>query len=229
MKAITLAPFILLLYTYAAYAQADSYTRKPGENVNSTLPANIKFLYPQFTEGIVFFRDGTRSNAQLNYNLLTSEMLFIAPKGDTLALTDEVTIKYIAIANDTFFYDKTYLQLVTGNATAKLAKRETLAMGDVKKAGGYGQVSSTSAITTVSSVRLQNRVTNLTENKELVIAKQTAYYIGDTYNHFLPANKKNIIKLFGKKQAAVEQYCKDNKIAFNKEADLKAIIDFLKD
>ncbi|TKK69279.1 hypothetical protein FC093_08140 [Ilyomonas limi] len=229
MKTILLTLFILLLYTYTAYAQADSYTIKPGEDVNATLPASIKFLYPQFTSGGVFFRDGTTSHALMDYNLLTSEMQFIAPNGDTLAVANEVTIKYIAIGSDTFFYDKNYLQLVAGNATAKLAKRETLAMGDVKKAGGYGQVSSTSAITTVSSVRLQNRVTNLTEDKELVINKQTAYYIGDTYNHFLPANKKNIIKLFGKKQAAVEQYCKDNKIAFNKEADLKAIIVFLKD
>ena len=228
MKPITLALFTLLLNTCAVYAQADSYTVKPGENVNSTLPTNVKFLYPQFTEGSVFFRDGTQSNASLDYNLLTNEMQFITPKGDTFAVANEVTIKYIVIGSDTFFYDKTYLQLVAGNATAKLAKKEVLIMGDVRKAGGYGQVSSTSAITTVSSVRLQNRVTNLTENKELIISKETTYYIGDIYNHFLPANKKNIIKMFGKKQPAIEQYFKNNKVALNKEADLKALIDFLK-
>lgn len=228
MKTITLALFTLLLYTHAVYAQQDSYTIKAGENVNSTLPANIKFLYPQFTRGSVFFRDGTTSHALLDYNLLTNEMLFIAPKGDTLALTNEVTVKYIAIGSDTFFYNKTYLQLVTGNATAKLAKREALVMGNVKKASGYGQASSTSAITTISSVHLQDRVTNLTQNQELTFTKQTTYYIGDTYNHFLPANKKNIIKLFEKKKPAIEQYFKDNKVFLNKEEDLKALIDFLK-
>jgi hypothetical protein len=227
MKNCTLALIAIMLWNYSTHAQTDRWTIKPGENVNSALALDVKFHYPGFTEGTVFFRDGTRSNAQLDYNLLTEEMQFIAPKGDTLAVANESTIKYITIGNDTFFYDKVYMQLITSNTTAKLAKREALAIADVKKAGAYDQYSSTSSITTVKSVRLQDRVTNFTESQELTIVKETTYYVGDTYNHFLPANKKNIIKLFGKKQNAIEQYLKDNKVTFNKEEDLKALITFL--
>lgn len=218
---------LFLLSDYILYAQTDRWTVKPGENINNVLAPEVKFRYPIFTEGTVFFRDKTRSNALLDYNLLTTEMQFIAPKGDTLAVTNEATIQYIAIGADTFFYDKGFVRLVAGNSTAKLAIQESLAIGDVKKKGAYDQFSSTSSVTTVKSVRLQDRVTNLTAQQELTILKETVYYIGDQFNHFLLANKKNIIKLFGKKERAIEQYMKDNKVSFNKEADLKALMDFL--
>lgn len=227
MKNSIPALFAVLLCCYSTYAQTDRWTVKPGENINTALAPDVKFHYSKFTEGTVFFRDGTMSNALLDYSLLTEEMQFIAPKGDTLAVANEATIKYITIGNDTFLYNKVYMQLIAGNTTAKLAKKEALAIANVKKAGAYDQYSSTSSITTVKSVQLQDRVTNLTESQELTIIKESTYYIGDSYNHFLQANKKNIIKLFGKKQNAIEQYLKDNKVVFNKEEDLKALIAFL--
>lgn len=227
MKSRLLILFALLMYNFCLNAQAEHWIVKSGENINTALPVNVKFHYPNFTQGSVFFRDGTQSNALLDYDLLTGEMQFIAPKGDTLALSNEVTIKYIVIGIDSFFYDKVYLQLVTGNPTAKLAKKEILGIGDLKKAGGYDQVSSTSAITTVSSMNGNGQATNLTANVELVILKATTYYIGDIYNNFLLASKKNVLRLFGNKQKALEQYLKDNKCNFNKEQDLKTLIAFL--
>ena len=226
MKPVALALLAFLFYT-CLNAQQNLYTVKPGESIDKTLAASIKFHYPAFTQGIVFFRDGTTSYALLDYNLLNGEIQFIAPKGDTLAVANEATTKYITINKDTFFYDKLFVQLVTGNANAKLAKKETLAIGDIKKIGAYDQATSTSSITTISSVNSNGRVTNLTEQKEVTLSKKITYYIGDTYNHFLPASKKNIVKLFGQKQRAIEQYLKDNKTAFDKEEDLKSLIVFL--
>src|SRR3954462_8017796 len=133
MKYILLSLLAITLFSYLTYAQTDHWTVKPGENINTVLPTNVKFHYDKFTEGSVFFRDGKRSNASLNYNLLTEEMQFVAPTGDTLAVANEATLKYIVIGNDTFFYDKTYVQLISGNATAKLAKKEILGIINVKK------------------------------------------------------------------------------------------------
>ena len=218
---------MLLMISGCLRAQAGRWIVKSGENINTGLPDTVKFHYPTFTQGSVFFRNGTQSNASLNYNLLTGEMQFIAPAGDTLALSNEVTIRYIAIGADSFFYDKTFVQLITGNSGAKLAKKELLGVSDLKKAGGYDQVSSTSAITTMSSVFINGQAANLTANQDLVILKQTTYYIGNVYNHFLPASKKNVFRLFGKKQKALEQYLKENKCNFNNEKDLKSLVAFL--
>jgi len=227
MKNRLLAILGVMLCCYSLNAQNEQWTVKPGEDVDTTLPADVKFHYPKFTLGNVFFRDGSVSGALLDYDMLSGKMQFIAPKGDTLELANEATIKYIVINNDTFFYDKVYMQLVAGNTTAKLSKKEKLRVLDIKKAGGYGGVSSTSAIATVNTMRVNGQATSLTMQQEITFTKETSYYIGDAFNHFLPANKKNIIKLFGKKQNAIEQYLKDNKVEFNKEEDLKALISFL--
>src|SRR3954447_13437357 len=89
MRNCLLIIFSILLCSYSAFAQTDRWTIKPGENIDTALPPYVKFHYPRFTQGSVFFRDGTRSDALLDYNLLTEEMQFIAPKGDTLAVTNE--------------------------------------------------------------------------------------------------------------------------------------------
>lgn len=227
MKTIAVVLVCLLGYVYCAHAQHPLYTVKPGEDVNAKLADSVKFHYPTFTQGTVFFKDGTASGALLNYNMLSGEMQFINTKGDTLAMANEGAIKCVAIGNDSFFYDKAFLQQIAGNSTAKLAKKESLIIGDSRKAGGYGGVSSTSAITTISNMRVNGEATHLTVQQEVTLTKETTYFIGDAYNHFLPATRKNLIKLFGTKQSAIEQYLKDNKVAFNKEEDLKALIAFL--
>ena len=218
---------VLVFYIYPALAQQNSYTVRPEGDLNKILADSIRFHYPQFTQGTVFFRDGTTSGGVLNYNMVNSEMEFIAPKGDTLSLDNEATIKYIEIGNDTFFYDKIYLQLVEGNATAKLAKKEELKTSDIRKEGGYGGFSSTAAITTYSTLSSNGQATNLTQQQEIKVFKTTTYYLGDANNHFLPMNKKNAVKLFSKKQNAIEQYFKDTKISSNKEEDIAALIAFL--
>jgi len=225
MKWVVIA--MLIFFCCSAFGQRNSYNVRPGEDLNKMLADSVRFLYPAFTRGTVFFRDETNSSGALNFNIINNEMQFIAPGDDTLALTNEATIKYIAIGADTFFYDNVYLRLVESNGTAKLAKKEEIQTGDVRKEGGYGVLSSTSSITTYSSLISNGQAADLTLKQEITISKITTYYLGDLYNHFLQASKKNVMKLFGKKQNALEQYFKNNKVSFNKEEDLKALAAFL--
>jgi hypothetical protein len=72
------------------------------------LPPGICFFTP-FITGSVYFKDDTRAVAKMNYNRLYDEMLFLDPKGDTLALKDENNIKFIALDKDTFYYNGGYI------------------------------------------------------------------------------------------------------------------------
>lgn len=227
MKWSSVLLMIVGMYTSTASAQRESYTVRPGENANVTLPSSVKFKYGTFRRGTVFFRDGTASSASLDYNRLSGEMQFISPNGDTMTLANEGTIQQIVVDKDTFYYDKGYLQLVAANAYAKLAKKEMLTIGDTKKAGGYGGVSSTSAISTISTLPVNGQPTNLTVQKEITLNNQTTFFIGNSYNRFLPATKKNVLRLFGKNQNQLELYLKENKTTFNNEEDLKALLIFL--
>lgn len=226
MRSFFLIISIALLCT-CSYAQTDHWTVKAGESVEGTLGDSLIYRYPQFMPGLVYFRDGKVSRATLNLNFVNGEMQFIAPANDTLAIANEVTIKYITIQTDTFYFDKVYIELVHGNTSAKLGKLEIIKQSDLKKEGAYGQMSSTSSITSTGSFYSNNQSYKLTEKSEITLHKETIFLIGDSFNHFQPAVKKNIYKMFNKKISTIEPFIKENKIALNKEDDLIKLIDFL--
>ena len=229
MKKAWLLIFVLLSLAGICLAQNNQYTIQGSGDINKSMAPEQRFQYPSFTQGKVVFKDGREAVAQLNYNWVLGDMQFINANGDTLSLTNEATLKYITLANDSFFYDKQYLQLIEGNAKAKLAKNQKLKLGDVKKIGAFGTRTSGADVTTYSSVIANSSRYNLNANQELTVETKTAYYIGDAYNHFLPANKKNLLRIFSKNEATIEAYLQDNRINFNKEEDLHKLMAFLKD
>jgi len=188
---------------------------------------SVIYRYTQFMPGIVYFRDGRGSHALLNFNFVNGEMQFIAPSKDTQAIANQVSIKYITIQSDTFYFDKVYIELIHGNTTAKLGKCEMIKVSDIRKEGAYGQMSSTSSINTPNTYYNNNQSYKLTEKSAVMLHKETVFYIGDSFNNFLPAVKKNIYKMFNTKMAGVEAFMKENKIVLNKEDDLMKLIDFL--
>jgi len=226
MRSFFLAIAMGWVYVYS-YAQNDQWTVKGGEAIEKALGDSVVYRYPQFMPGLVYFRDGRVSHAPLNLNFVNGEMQFIASSKDTLAIANPVTIKYITIQSDTFYFDKVYIELIHGNTTAKLGKREIIKLSDIRKEGAYGQMSSTSAINTTTTYYSNNQPYKLTEKSAEMLHKETVFYIGDSFNNFLPAVKKNIHKMFNSKMSGVETFMKENKIVLNKENDLMKLIDFL--
>ena len=61
----------------------------------------------------------------------------------------------------------------------------------------------------------------------MLIKKETQYFFGDKYNHFVRSGKKKLLLLFPKEQASIENYLKENKVDFDKKDDLEKITQFL--
>jgi hypothetical protein len=227
MKLTTLTLCFILINGYHSNAQNNGIAIKAGQKVNEAVAPNVRFRYPEFVLGEVYFKDGTVSKAPLNFNRVLGEMQFIDSKNDTLSIDNEAMIKYIVANNDTFYYSKGYVELVASKPLVKLGKSEKLKIGDTRKIGGYNQSTSNSAITTISTMYTRSGVNTLDQRVDLLLVKETLYYIGDSYNHFLPVSKRNIMKLFGRQEASIEQYFRDNNVRFNNEDDLKKLIDYL--
>src|SRR5215213_7904778 len=122
---VLLSLLFVLLYVTPLFSQNTSLvTVKAGSNVMDVLTTADVFYYPQFADGKVFFKDGTVAAVKLNYNRLLDEMHFIDPKGDTLAVADESTVKLIAVGEDSFYYDQGYVRNILGDSTVKLASRQ---------------------------------------------------------------------------------------------------------
>ncbi len=222
--------FLFALMNYCSLNAQDptTVTIKTGSRITDVLTPSDIFLYPQFVSGTVFFRDGTKAAAKINYHSLFDQMLFIDNNGDTLALKDEKTINFLVLGKDSFYYHGGYLRLITSNSVARLAEREVWEVADIRKVGSHNRPANTFAVTSYKTLTDGfGRTLDLVMNEDLVLRKKVDYYFGDHYNHFVPAGKKALLSFFGKEQSGLSNYLKENDISFNKRDDLQKVAQFL--
>jgi len=201
---------------------------KAGTSFNESVSIANLYEYPQFVYGKVFFRQGDSTVARLNYQRLSDEMQFIDFKGDTLNITYAGTIKFFLINNDLFYFDDGYVKLIKDNNTIKLASKQTLRVSGRNKIGAYDMASPTSAINSYSSLIDQKTIYKLIPREDIILTKKTEYYFGDKYNHFVLANKKNLLRLYSKHDGALTAYLKENNVDFNNREDLEKILQYLR-
>jgi hypothetical protein len=227
MKSVILFLAALVVTTAIATAQGrKSYTVKPGEKIKDALPQQAVYLYPNFREGIVSFKNKTQGAAKLNYNKLVDEIEFIDNKGDTLALADEKNIAQVTIDNDTFYYGPGYVQKQYEFSHVKFGLKKCLLLSNREKEGAMGGVASSATVAYDQMFSRQGM--KIFQAKEyLTFSEQTYYFIGDAYNRFKPMNKKNVLNMYAKKQSAVEAYFSEHTVNFVDEGNVKQLIAFL--
>ena len=222
-------PLILLVCCCRTHAQDSTIIIKAGTSFNESVSITNLYEYPQFVYGKVFFIPGDSSGGRLNYNRFLDQMQFIDFKGDTLNIAYPRTIKFIRINNDLFYYDNDhgYVKLIKDNNTVKLAAKQTLKVSGRNKIGAYDMASPGSAIDNYASFTIDNKNYNLTPRVDITLTKKTQYYFGDKYNHFVLANKKNLLSLYSNKDGAITAYLKENKVDFNNPEDIEKLFQYL--
>lgn len=222
----SLIAFFLLGLPICLYAQEEKvYRIKANQELGEVMSFADVYKYPGFTAGIVSFRDGRVASAKLNYNYLQGEMDFIDASGDTLALDDAANLKHVAIGKDTFYYSDGYLEQLASHQSKKLARKQFVELADSKKLGAYDQPTHSGA-NTVGSFATSRSTVNLVIKEDITLVRKTYYFIGDR-NEFYPVNKKNISRVFGKKEKEISSYLAANNVNFKKEEDLQALFRYL--
>ncbi len=100
------------------------YSVKMGEIPDKVIPGEATYLLPGFTQGLVFFKDGTSSKQRFNYNSLLDEMHFINEHVDTLAIAEPALIKSVEIDSIKFYYDTGYIRQVFTQGNYKLVIKQ---------------------------------------------------------------------------------------------------------
>lgn len=227
MKTLAILLLTLVLYKGAFAQHGKPILVKAGTSIaEAVAPADL-YLYPQFKYGRALYKDGKRSGGKMNYSKLFDEMLFIDPFGDTLAVDNEGTINVISIDADTFYYNKGYVQYLTTIGNVKLAVKSSLKVADRQKIGGYDMANSASAITSYKSYDDGIQSYKLTVREDLILIRVDRYYLGDKYNRFVMANKKNVFDFFSRHEKAVKSYLGQNEVDFNNREDLEKLLLFL--
>ncbi len=221
---LTLA-FCIFCIAKVSAQTGNTYPVKMGEIPDKVIPNEAMYLLPGFTQGVVFFKDGTSSKQRFNYNSLLDEMRFINEKGDTLTIAGTALINSVEIDSIKFYYDTGYVRQVFTQGNYKLVIKEKWKQIPDKKTGGYDMGSSIGSIKTYSSISNTNgSIGRLQVREDVLYKKENSFYVSDKFNHFQKANKKNFHALFEDKNIA--QYLKEHKVNFNREEDLEALLRF---
>ena len=195
-------------------------------HAGESLAAFFYYRFPTFTEANVQLKSGGVGTSKMNFNLLVCEMQFIDPHGDTLSIAKPEDIDSIALGGSLFFYKDGYKEVVGTTDSIKLliARKVTYepiqigAMG-LRSRSGVG-------IDNYASLLASSAEKQLTLNVDVDIKTETTYFLISNNSVMLKANKTAFLTLFSKKREAIQAYLNANKPSFNKEQDIKKLLDF---
>jgi hypothetical protein len=205
-----------------------TYKVNPGEQVIYGLPVEVRYYYPEFRTGLVQFRNGNLGGGKMNYSPLLDEMEFISDSGDTLALADVESIKYIHFGTDTFFVFQNFLikeLAITKNV--RLCERRSVSLVNRERFGGHGELKSGSVLAVEQLSSGVNTMRKMVAKEMLTFSADRTYYFGDQYGSFKLASKKNLTDMFGKNYPGLENFLRTNDINYLKEEDLRLVLEFL--
>jgi hypothetical protein len=229
MRNRTLCLFLLLAGSASAQ-ESKTYKVNTIEDNKEELIRDT-YRYPQFTAGVVHFKDGATTRARLNYHRFYDQVLFISPKGDTLALAEPAPYKFIAIGTDTFYVqDQGYLERITHYAGVNLFRKSVMEIVGREKKGGYGTYSSTTAVESRNQyISADGRVIPLQVDENTLYSGRSFYFLSDGYNTFFPATKKNFYNLFSKQEKRLKEYLDAHKVNFYHGEDLLQLMAYLQE
>lgn len=215
----------LLIPSFFSSLQAQVYEKRTvhaGENLSEV----SYYLFPSFTAATVKFKNGGELQSTMNFNMLICQMQFIDPHGDTLNVAKLADIDTIAFDSVSFFYDKGYYEIVTAANGIKLAVLRKASYEPVKIGALDIRNHSGAGVEDYSSFLFKSTQRKLTLNEDIDITRETTFFLIAKDGERVKANKAGFLKLFPGNAGSVKNYIKQNKPDFNREDDLKKLLEF---
>lgn len=215
------------LFTTNLFAQSKEVITVSGkESPSLILSMNGLYRYPQFTNGKVFFKDGTAAAGKLNYNLLLQEIMFLDPKGDTLAVDNKQTIKYVSIGKDSLYYFNGFVEILPGKYP-KLAIKNFIKLADRQKIGAYNIPSSTVDMKSYKAYQTARPNDKIVIDENTVFIKGVELFVVDSGLNFFPANEKGLARIYSVSPTSIKKILKDEGLNIEKEEDLRRLMAIL--
>ena len=227
MKNILLIPsFIFILVSISFAQKAETIKVKTAEYPDFV--AKNQYQFPAYTRAKILFKNGDSGSARINFNYFRNIVKYMDPSGTALEITNPQDVAYLSTATDTIFSDNGYYHWVASSGAARLASATTFKLVSIATIGAFGLSSPAVDARGVSVIIGEGAWNFLQPNQEITISKVTTFYIGrinGNKNTFVPVNKKNLSKLFPKKD--IENFMREKSINLNKVEDLVDLMVFI--
>lgn len=187
-----------------------------------------EFLFDEFQDATVFYRDGRQFMVNLNYNLIGNCFLFKDVEDDN-NLKEFAYINQIAMVKTG---DRTFLISRNGKSQELLQMEPQVLVeykGKVKDPGkraAYGGRSETSAITSISSIQSGGQYHKLEGDRRIVYGLNKTYQITHNKKEKLFSTQKQFLKIFPEQKETLEQFIKENNIDFQNPEQVVTLVNY---
>jgi hypothetical protein len=188
-----------------------------------TLKHPEQFLFPRFSKGRIAMKAGKEIEVLLNYNVISEKIVFV-DKGKILGIGNPGSVDTVYLNGRKLVpVGKVYYELLSAFPVTLFAQYK----GTVQqppKMDPYGRASESASTTSINKVNVGWEFYLLTD-QELVIKKETVYWISinNALQSFRDANQ--FLKIFPDFKNEIKSYIKQNKTKFvNTDEVLKLTI-----
>ena len=187
-------------------------------------------LFPQFENGVVTFKDGTRSPVSLlNYDMRQQQMMFLEADSTVMRITNSTEILVVTIGERRFFPISSagifYEEIPTGKGSFFVnRKASVVSKGKAAGYGGYSQISSTTSYGSWSDN--MGSFVKLNPDEKFSLENECTYYLksGNRYKSFYSA--KTLGKLFKGHESEIKEFAEKQSIDFSKMDDVSRIVEY---
>jgi hypothetical protein len=226
-KILCITCSVLFLCICLSAQEGKIITVKAGTKIVDYFPARERYRYPDFTDGQLMFKNGKASSGRFNYNFLLGEMEFLQSR-DTLSIANKKNISFITVAQDTFFYDNGYIELIL-DGPVRVGLMQNIRLKDIQRKGAFGVTDRNSSIDSYNSMSLKESFYELIPNEDWVFQETLEYYFSAPGRAFVLFTKKNVLAAFPQKKDAIKDHLKSNRVDFNSRDDLFKFAGYLSD
>ena len=199
---------LLLFVGSAAFSQTVSFTSPNAES--QKMLDSVKYVLPEFTAGMVIFKNGEQSNGAINISAIDQKIHFIDPKGEVLVITNNDDVSRVFAKGRTFLNSRYgYVELYETVGDIFMGEVRRVGFISEDKVGAFGSKSQTTAIQTVNSVQTSGGyMVDFEKQKNSPYTYKKIPYVCRK-GLFLTVSKKTLQKCFPDKKEIIEQYIKE--------------------
>jgi hypothetical protein len=186
------------------------------------------YLFPEFTQGVTLMKNGIKTDALLNYNSLTEEMIF-ENKGKKLA----VSLAEIGLVDTIFIKDRKFIGLNTVfvellyHSTWDLYGEHKCKVETAGKPSGYGGTSKTAAISTPASLNSGSGYYDLKLPEDYIVKPYSYYWLkkNGEINKF--ETMRELKKLYKDQEDLFKAYVKEHHVKYDNQEGIIQLVEHL--
>lgn len=188
------------------------------------------YLFPGFTKGMVYFRNGTSRGVLLNYHFHGGQMQFLNPHADTLLFTGKYLIDYVEVGERRFVLTETHSDMeVIGAAGRVMLAALTQPEPTGSSLSHSGQHFSASEGNAPRALMVSNQGGHFQWENNASGGRwrmKTTYFLIDQNRIVHPASRRAFLHVYGRNRRQVTRYMRDNHIDFGNAIDLQRLLGF---